>query len=311
MEIHLQVGRRHLVVPAVIAAAVLGGVAYAAIPDAGGAFTACRLDSNGSLRLIDPSLSSGPLSRCTANETQVQWNEQGQAGVSPTVVQLAAGDAHCSTGGASITDAAGAVAFVCNGAAGAPGQPGKDGAPFAGTFTSPNGQFTLTVADGGVTIVGPDSSISLPAAGGIRIQANDVTTEVAHDETTVVGHNRTVAVGNDQSTSIGHNRTDVVSNDESVEITGNRTETVHKGETIRVDRSRNAQIGLDDVLSVSGNRSEHVGAALQVQAAGAASIAGGLLSLGGAGGCNPAARVGDLVSPTAILTGSATVCIGG
>ena len=165
MEIHLQVRRRHLVVLAALAAAVIGGVAYAALPGAGGVLTACQLNSNGSLRLVDPSLSSGPLSRCTPNETQVQWNAQGQPGApgangkdgtSPTVAQLAVGDSHCPAGGASITDAAGNVAYACSGAAGQPGRPGKDGAPFDGTFTSPNGQFRLTVADGGVTIIGPD-----------------------------------------------------------------------------------------------------------------------------------------------------------
>lgn len=329
MEIHLQVGRRHLVVSAALAAAVLGGVAYAAIPSGGGVYTACTLNSNGSVRLIDPSLSSGPLSRCTANETQVQWNEQGQPGangkdgVSPTVAPLTAGDAHCQTGGASITDAAGTVAYVCNGAA---GQPGRDGAPFSGTFRSPNGQFTLTVADGGVSIIGPDSSIELPASGGVEIQANDLTAQVAHDLTTVVGHNRsdtvganaTVAIGhdrsqqigNDDTTHVGHDRTQTVDRNESIVISGDRIETVHQGETIHVDRSRTTAIGLNDSLSVSANRSEQVGGGLQVQSGGAASILGAHLALGSAS-CSPAARVGDSVGAAAILTGSATVCIGG
>jgi len=311
MEIHLQVGRRHLVVLAVLAAAVLGGVAYAAIPDAGGVFTACQLNANGSLRLIDPSLSSGPLSRCWPNETQVQWNQQGQPGAngkdgsSPTVAQLAANDSHCPSGGASITDASGNVAYVCNGADGQQGVPGKDGAPFDGTFTSPNGQFSLSVADSGVSIIGPDRSITMPATTGgeILIQANDLNTQVAHDQSTTVGHDRVEAIGNDATASVGNNQT--------ITIGGNRTETVHKSETTTVDLSRTQRVGSDDSLTVSGNRTEHVGASLQLQAGAAATFLGNVVLLGDSSACKPAARVGDLVSSTAILTGSATVCIGG
>jgi len=287
MEIHLQVGRRHLVALAVLAAAVLGGVAYAAIPDAGGVFTACQLNANGSVRLIDPSLSSGPLSRCSPNETQVQWNQQGQPGangkdgVSPTVAQLAAHDSHCPSGGASITDASGNVAYVCNGVDGQQGVPGKDGAPFDGTFTSPNGQFSLSVSDSGVSIIGPDRSITMPATTGgeILIQANDLKTQVAHDQSTTVGHDRVEAIGNDATASVGRNRVE--------------------------------QVGSDDSLTVSGTRTEHVGASLQLQAGAAATFLGNVVLLGDSSACKPAARVGDLVSSTAILTGSATVCIGG
>jgi hypothetical protein len=326
MEIHLHVTRRHLVGFAAIAAAALGGVAYAAIPGPGGLLTACQLSSNGSLRLIDPSLPSGPLSRCTSNETQVQWNQQGQPGASgqdgkdgagPTVTQLAAGDTHCSAGGASIADAAGGVAYVCNGATGQAGRPGRDGAPFSGTFTSPNGHFTLTVADGGVSIVGPDSAVSLPAAGGIVIHggdietvADDVETAVAHDETTTVGHDRTQVVGNDTATTIAHNRTESVGNDESVTIAGDRTVTVHKGDSVRVDLTRRVTVGGDELIQVSGGRSDHLGGLLALRASGGASILASSIDLNGMGGCKPAARQTDLVSSTQITTGSTTVCIG-
>ena len=108
------------------------------------------------------------------------------------MAQLPAGDTHCATGGgASIADAAGDIAYVCN------------GAPFDGTFTSPTGHFTLTVADTGVSIVGPDSSILLPAAGGIVIDASK--------ETTTVGGDRTESVGGGS---------------DSLDVSGNRTEHV-------------------------------------------------------------------------------------
>ena len=300
---------------AVIAAAVLGGVAYAAIPDAGGVYTACKLNATGTIRLIDPSLgSSSLLSHCTALEARITWNQSGRPGVSPTVAQLAAGDSHCGgAGGASITDATGNVAYVCNGAAGQQGQqgqPGKDGAPFSGTFTSPNGQFTLTVADGGVSIVGPDSSVSLPAAGGITIRggrvllhADDFDTEVMHDASTFVGHDRVENVGNDDTRHIGGDRTEAVD--------GNDALTVHKAETLTVDRDRHLTVGGNDLVRISGGRSDDVSGLLSLRASGGASIQGSTIALNGMGACKPAARQDDFVNSIQILTGSPTVCIGG
>lgn len=345
MDIRIHLGRRAVLLVVAGAALLAGGVAYAKVADTGGVLTACRLDSNGSLRLIDPTLSSGPLSRCTQNETQVSWNQQGQPGaagptgpagkdgkdgkdgVSPTVAQLGAGDSHCAAGGASITDASGNVAYVCNGAVGADGKDGKDGAPFNGTFTSPNGQFTLTVSDAGVSIIGPDSSVSLPAGGGIDILggdiqtvANNVVTQINHDETTHVGHDRTETVGNDSTTSIGHNdsialagsRTSSVGSNETITITGNRTESVHGNQTITVDASRTERVGANDSLNVGASRTERVGGQLSLLAGASATIDAPSVAVNGAGaGCKSAARVGDLVSSTAILTGSANVCIGG
>lgn len=40
----------------------------------------------------------------------------------------------------------------------------KDGQPFAGTFTSANGQFTLSVTDSGVSVVGPGTSIKVDSS---------------------------------------------------------------------------------------------------------------------------------------------------
>lgn len=58
-----------------------GGLALAAIPDGAGVYTACKLRSTGTIRLIDPSLpSSSLLSRCTTSEDRITWNAQGQPG---------------------------------------------------------------------------------------------------------------------------------------------------------------------------------------------------------------------------------------
>jgi hypothetical protein len=61
--------------------AVAGGIAYATIPDSGNVYTGCMLKNIGTVRLIDPSLPPGNLmSHCTAFETKITWNQQGQAG---------------------------------------------------------------------------------------------------------------------------------------------------------------------------------------------------------------------------------------
>src|SRR5207248_5644801 len=46
--------RSGLLIVAVLA--VAGGIAYAAIPDSAGVYTACKLNATGTIRLIDPSL---------------------------------------------------------------------------------------------------------------------------------------------------------------------------------------------------------------------------------------------------------------
>ncbi len=90
----------------VLAAALVGGVAWATIPDDNGLYTACKLNASGTIRLIDP---SGPttslLSRCTSYETKITWNQKGPKGE---------------------PGAAGA-----NGTNGAAGSNGTDGAPGA------------------------------------------------------------------------------------------------------------------------------------------------------------------------------------
>jgi hypothetical protein len=344
MRIGIHLGRRRFVlVAAVLGVLAAGGVAYATIPDAGGVFTACRSNANGSLRLIDPSSSSGSLlSRCTGNETQVSWNQKGQAGAagadgkSPTVAQLQTGDSHCPAGGASLTDASGNVAYVCNGANGA------DGKSFAGSFTSPNGQFSLSVSDAGVKVVGPDSSITLPAGGGIFIDGGDIQV-VAHDETTHVLHDRTESVDGNESTTVGAARTESVGKDESITIGGSRTESVASDESVTVGGSRTESVGKDEQITIHGNRTENVdqnetisvgrdrtesvgatqtttvglswleraGAGFALSTPGPFNISGVLIGLNNTGaGCKPAARRGDLVNSTQIVTGSSSVCIG-
>ncbi len=53
--------------------------------------------------------------------------------------------------------------------AAANGQDGADGESFSGTFTSPNGQYSINVTDTGVTIASPDSSIAV-SGGEIKVE---------------------------------------------------------------------------------------------------------------------------------------------
>jgi hypothetical protein len=56
------------------------------------------------------------------------------------------------------------------GPAGPAGQDGEDGTPFSGTFTSPNGQYSLSVTDAGIRLAGVGSTILLDATG-IRVDS--------------------------------------------------------------------------------------------------------------------------------------------
>jgi hypothetical protein len=175
--------RRRLAVVTVAIFAVAGGIAYGSIPDAGGVYHAC-LAKTGSVRIIDVD-----TDQCRSVETPITFNEKGQpgeAGKSPTVAQVAAGDSHCAAGGAAITDAAGTTAYVCSGANGKDGADGTngtngtdgtngtngtDGAPFSGTFTSPNKQYSISVTDTGVTISGAGTTVNL-SANGLNLESS-------------------------------------------------------------------------------------------------------------------------------------------
>jgi len=81
MELRLRLTRRRVALLALMVGLVTAGVAYATIPDGNGVFTACKLNSTGTIRLIDPAVgSTSLLGRCTSLETQVMWNQGGPKG---------------------------------------------------------------------------------------------------------------------------------------------------------------------------------------------------------------------------------------
>ena len=292
--------------------AVAGGVAYATIPDSGNVYTACMLNKVGTIRLIDPALGNSSLmGHCVAAETQISWHQQGQKGdpgipgtngtngASPTVAQLAAGDSHCVAGGAAITDAAGSTAYVCS------GQDGKDGQSFAGTFTSPNGQFSLKVADAGVVITGPGTSITLGVdvrgTGTVTVNAGFLHT-VATDETDTASHDRNVEVFHDETHFVGHDRAFVTDHDETLHVRHDRT---RRSTTTRRPTSTAAEPSRSTVTRRRRSPPpDRVGRGT--------SPWWRLAEVQRRRDCSPAARVGDTVSPAFVISsGSPTVCIGG
>jgi hypothetical protein len=191
--------RRKLIaaaVGAVVTTIAAGGVAWAAIGD-GGVIQGCY-DSGGNVKVV-------AALPCPKGYTALSWNQKGDPGpkgdagakgdpgpagqpgaagangVSPTVTQLTAGDPNCPAGGAAITDAAGSTAYVCG------GEKGADGAPFSGTFTSPNGEYSISVTDGGIALAhGTHASITL-IGDDITVRSFDTTAVQAGTDLTLRG----------------------------------------------------------------------------------------------------------------------------
>ena len=128
--------------------AVAGGIAYAAIPDAGtSTYHACMLKNVGTIRLIDPSLpTSSLLQHCTSLETAITFDQKGAKGEqgiqgiqgvqgptgpagAPSTVPGPPGQAgqpgSPGADGFSCKDATGAVREECRGPKGDPGQSGS------------------------------------------------------------------------------------------------------------------------------------------------------------------------------------------
>ena len=264
--------------------AAAAGIAYAAIPDSTGVYTACMLDKVGTVRLIDPSLpASNLMSHCTSAETKFTFNQQGQQGapgspgspgkdgangVSPTVTQLSAGDPNCGAGGAAITDAAGHKAYVCNGA------DGKDGQPFAGTFTSANGQFSITVDDSGIKLAGPSNSIKLEPDGTVATVAGTSLNLKSGGATTLeAGGSLSAKSGGSTSVDAGN----------SLDVTSGGSTSLDVGGSLGLQTGTTANLTVGTSLNASvGGAANVVAGSLDLKATGAAILeATGPLTLKG------------------------------
>jgi hypothetical protein len=285
-----------MAIAAVAIFAVLGGIAYASIPDAAGVIHGCYRtsmdDQKGQLRVVeDPA-------NCRTNEQPIEWNQRGAAGppgpagqdgadgadgqggadgVSPTVTQLAVGDVNCPAGGAAITDAAGTTAYVCGGAN---GDDGADGEPFSGTFTSPNGEYTISVTDNGISLASPGALIDV-AGTAITVQAAG-----ALD----------VAAG----TTLG--------------LTSGGGTAFSAGSSFDVNAGSSMALSAGSALAVSAGNAFTVsaGGSATLQSATAFSLRGSVVNINRGTPCERAAREGDTVDPVrfTIDSGASTVCIG-
>jgi type VI secretion system secreted protein VgrG len=108
--------------------------------------------------------------------------------------------------------------------------------------------------------MGLKSRSSKGGGGYNEISVNDtkgkelITIHGQFDMNTVIEHDRTETIGNDESISIGGNRTETVEKDESIAIGGSRTEEVDGDEKITIGGSRTESVDGNEGVSISGNR---------------------------------------------------------
>lgn len=145
---------------ALVVVVAIAGVAYATTSHGGSAeITACVARSSGTVRLIDPKLGRGSsLGHCSSREREVRWNEQAVAGA------LGSRGAAGETRSASATRSAGAI---------------RSGPAFSGTYHSPNGEFSISVLNSGITLTGPSASIAL-TIGQVAVSGESVSASAAN-----------------------------------------------------------------------------------------------------------------------------------
>ena len=79
------------------------------------------------------------------------------------------------------------------------------------------------------------------------------------DWNTMVEHDHTRTVGNDETLTVKHDRTRLVEHDEKVTVKNDRTKTIEHDETITVQNDRSATIQHDDTLTISNKLATSVG----------------------------------------------------
>ncbi len=240
--------------------ALAGGVAWAAIPDSGGVYTACMLKNVGTVRLIDKSLPSGNLmSHCKpALEVEISWSQRGPQGLQG--IQGLTGE---------------------KGAAGDPGPAGADGADgqsFDGTFTSPNGEYSLSVTNAGITLShGPDTALLL--------SGTDITLSTGSDFRVNAGQDVVVTAGRALATQ------------------SSTTTSLQAGSAFTLDADSIAAEA-DSTIAVQS------GSSTNLQSATTFSVNASQVRLNSGSSCAAAARAGDPVVAGSIVNGSSTVCVG-
>ena len=142
-------------------------IGFAAATTAG-VISACVNNSSGAVKIV------GPTDTCPNNWSAVSWNAEGPAGpAGPTGAAGPKGD----TGAVGATGATGATGNT--GATGATGSTGAAGT-FAGSFSSPNGSYSIQVTDTGIVLKGPgvgsikltDTGVSIESPTSIELRAS-------------------------------------------------------------------------------------------------------------------------------------------
>jgi hypothetical protein len=231
--------------------ALVGGIGLAAIPGPGGVIQGCY-DSGGNVKVVE-------ALPCPRNYTPFQWNQQGEPG--------AQGEP---------------------GQPGPPGASGADGTPFDGTFTSPNGEYSLSVTNDGITLAhGSDAAIQLAGSG--------ITVETDGPLELTVGTNAAVSVGGSLSMQSGG----------ASSLGSGSTFTVDADGNLTVQSSRSIGVQSDSNMTMQS------GGTTALQAATSMSVTGAQVRLNPSTSCGSVARVGDTVAGGGIASGSSTVCAGG
>ena len=270
---------------------VPGMSASAAVPDADGTMHACYGKVGGIVRVIEPTRGERCLSKAESELTFNQAGQRGPAGppvrratdgpagapgVAPTVASSPRGDRHCPAGGAAITDSAGSTAYVCSGAAGAP--TGRTARRSRGTFTSPNGAYSISVTDQGVAVSHGNSGLVLTG-----------------DTLKITGGTLTIQVSGNTAVEAGGGRPDVGEN------RNGRSDTRAVRSACTTDPEAGSNLTVD------------AGGATTVTSGGVLGVTAPVITLNSPT-CRPAARIADSVavsgSTGTITGGSSTVCIG-
>lgn len=143
----------------VVGSAVVGGAAYAAVPDKAGVITACY-SSTGALRLLD----TARTSRCKTGETRISWNQRSPAGPVGKTGPAGPAGARGPAGATGLTGATGPAGPA--GAMGSTGPVGPAGPTGLTGSAGPAGPTGLTGATGPTGPAGPAGS---GASGGSGI----------------------------------------------------------------------------------------------------------------------------------------------
>ena len=84
----------------------------------------------------------------------------------------------------SDADASGSTAYVCSGAN---GRDGTDGQSFTGSFTSPNGQFSISVSDSGIVLGKPGGTFIQLTGSDIAERSTDTASIISQGVMTIRG----------------------------------------------------------------------------------------------------------------------------